>query len=1265
MPNFTNDSARLSIVPTVVFCLAAAIGAASPEIAAHRSLADAPKRCDVSTAPLSQNTGCMDLSKLDGTSLTVPGSVTRLSTDGVVLCEGGGARAPGTDIVYIIDQSGSMTSFKESQFILPHGKDTINFKGCSSWKSGGKTYPGTVPLVDYLGYSVKLLDSTWFDSAMANCEPAGDPYQARAAVVQAAILKQSQLAPTSQAAWIGFGTTYQSSKMFQLGANPSRDSLVRGVIRQNLDKTYYAPPVGWARAMLQGAANGTKTMAPSPNKRKAIIMVSDGAPNDWSDVAPMLLGGAKVKAPDSATWTLPDLKSPPVYGFMLSTDASQGDRLKDLAAATGGQYYLIPPLDRDSLNRVMDRLLGFLIDPGVPDSLVIQNLSNGQVSNAVSSDKEGGGYRFRLDSLLGLQAGKNELLLRSTVHNAYGDTVLTAKWTLNVTDSVDSGAPDDAESRLATTCFEPTRIRLRPSSDSTRAFADDRDTAVRTFLDVRTDGQTAFRTTWTTSVSGDAGARLFKSPNAGVVRTSFEAVDPWILSLKSPVLADGIVQTRRGRDTLRALFRMARDPRDSAIASLPLFHAYPISLSLSPDTVSGLEGHVLVSVSDSNLLVDTAVVLVKHRAGDSLLVAVRKDGAGFLRGAFTFRQNSNVTFSDTLLQMGPVRSLALDSIGAQYREVRDTVVVRRISPTLRFVDGSGRPLDARARDTIDPARTDTVKFGLFAGDVLLAQDDSVVVSGSGWLGTDKPSGGLRLKGGLGQVVVTGLRPGNGGGVFLRLADGTDSLVAPIDVAGYWLRFVDERGVAQDSFAIDTLVRRRVRVRLQVWNVSGPVSMSGSVRVVVSGNGLVSSDSTGTVEDVFGLVGGAATVWLGSDAALHGAWAAFAIDSFGSAAKAAPLAWRAPAPDSAVYLDRDGDGALDRIRVHFQLPWNPANILHFPWPDAAHAVDLTGSVVACTGDSMVATWDLAVPQSRGLTAWRGVAQRGAFAWNSMEPAASFGIREAIAPIPLRARLIRGEMMDTLRVVVSESVIPEPGAQWLRLGKPSRSPSGVSIPRLSQDFHGADTFELVVDSSFAGGIGDSIRLAAPPDGGVADLGGNSPGTLAAWVPLEIGKPRLKLDARPWPALSSYFGWEVPAGESVLAWYTRPGPGVDWRSGTGEAPRQELSRYSGVSIRTNRELDAGVVYLYDNSGVSVATLDLAPLFQAVREGVVKTNARGDIEVWVAWNGTTSSGRMAATGVYLARVLAWRDTDGERTVVNQVFRLGWNVPDRFRPID
>jgi len=1207
----------------------------------------------------------MDVAKLDGTSHSLPGSVTRLSTQGLVLCEGGGAKAPGTDIVYIIDQSGSMTSFKESQFILPHGKDTLNFKGCSSWKSGGKTYPGTVPLVEYLGYSVKLLDSTWFDSAMANCEPSGDPYQARANVVQAAIVKQSQLAPSSQAAWIGFGTSYQSSKMFGLGAAASRDSLVSDVIRQNLDKTYYAPPVGWARAMLQGAVNGSKVMAPSPNKRKAIIMVSDGAPNDWTDVAPMLLGGAKVKAPDGATWTLPDTKVPPVYGFMLSTDSSQGDRLKDLAAATGGQYYLIPPLDRDSLNRVMDRLLGLLIDPGIPDSLVIQNLSNGQVSKAVAGSKEGGGYRFRLDSLLGLQQGRNDLLLRNTVHNAYGDTVLVARWTVNVTDSVATASPTGSAGRLEATCFAPTRLRVQPSEDSTRYFADDRDTALRMSLDVRTDGQSIFRTFWNTTVSADAGARLFQTSDPSLPRTSFEAIDPWTLSLKAPILADGIVQTRRGWDTLRAAFRMARDPRDSAVAFLPLYRAYPVTLSLSPDTSSGLEGRIQLAVSDSNLLVDTALVVVKHRAGDSLVVTVRKDGTGLLRGAFTYRQNAGVTNPDTILQMGPVRFLALDSIRAVYKEARDTVLVRRIDPMLRFVDASGNPLLERARGTIDPARTDTVRFGLFVAGALVSQADSVVVSASPWLGSALPSGGLRLKGGMGMVVATGLRPGTDGGVFLKLAGGTDSLFAAIDVAGYRLRFVDDLGVARDSIAIDTLVRRRVRIRLQVWNGVGPVSMSGSVRVALSGNGPAASDSTGIVGSVFGLSGGAATIWLGSDAALHGASAMFAIDSFGAFAKASPLAWRAPAPDSAVYLDRDGDGALDQVRVHFGTPWNPANLLSLPWPDSSHALDLTKSVVSCSADSMVATWIFSAPQFPGRTDWSGPAVSGAFSWSSSEPISLFPIREGIAPVPLRARLIRGDLVDTLRVVVSEFVVAKSGAGWLRLGRASRNPLGDSIPRLSQTFRGGDTLDLLVDTTFVGANGDSIRLAASPDGGIADLVGNAPGQDAAWVPLEIGKPRLKLDARAWPAVTTYAGWSIPSNEPALSWYTRPGPGVDWKRVDGGAPRQELSQYAGVAIRTNRELDAGVVYLYDNSGVAVATLDLAPVFVAVRDGSVKTNARGDFEVWVAWNGKSSSGRHAASGVYLARVLAWRNTDTERAVVNHVFRLGWNVPDRFRQAD
>jgi len=1336
----------------------------------HRVVASG-ERCDLFSGPLSGNTGCMDLSKLDGATLTVPASATRLSTRGLVLCGRGEARVPGTDIVYIIDQSGSMTSFKTSQFILPHGKDTINFKSCGSWKSStGSSLPGTVPQVTYLGYPVKLLDSTWFDSALANCEPAGDPWQDRANVVQAAIVKQAAMAPSSQAAWIGFGTDYQSSKMFSLSTTASRDSLVKDVIRQNLDKTYYAPPVGWARAMLQGATSGSLSMPASPNKRKAIIMVSDGAPNDWDSVAPVLKAGATVTSPTGAKWILPEVTSPPVYGFMLSTDSSQGTRLKQLAAATGGQYYLIPPLDRDSLNHVMDRLMGLLIDPGIPDSLRIQNLSNGQVSNAVAAGKEGGGFRFQLDSLIGLVPGKNELVLRDVLHNANGDTVLTAHWTLDVTDSDTSFATGGTDSLLMAACFEPTRLRVRPSLDSSRRFADGRDTALRTYLDVRTDGQSAFGISWKTSVSNDAGARLFKTLDTSLVRASFDAVDPWVLSLKTPVMADGIVQTHRGWDTLRAVFRMARDPRDSAVALLPLFHAYPVSVALSPDTASGaqgrievmvsdsnllvdstevlvkhrlgdslrvvvrkdasglfrgsfpfrqnvsvtvfdtvlqmglpgavgffdtvqasyqgardtsyvlhrlypveirlapdtasgLEGRFQVALSDSNLLVDSTEVLVKHRLGDSLRVVVRKDASGLFRGSFPFRQNMSVTVSDTVLQMGPARASALDSVVASWNSARDTALVKRIEPVLRFVDAVGNPLTSFARDTIDPGQSDTVRVGLFVADQILSQSDSVVVGASSWLGA--VPGGLRLAKGLGAVVVTGLRPGIGGTVVLKLSGDADSLVAHIDVAGYGLRFLDDAGGVHDSLAVDTLVRTRVRVRLQLWSATGAAANSGVLRLVSSDASVFATDSSGMVDSVFRMEGGRATLWLRSDAALHGASVFFAVDSLGAKTVALPLAWRAPAPDSAVYLDRDGDGAVDQIRAYFRSPWNPVNVVRFPWPDSSHILDVTKSVVSSNADSTEVAWTFATGQSRGATAWLGSAVRGSFAWSATEPASSFAIREAVAPVPLRAWLVRGDLIDTLRVVVSESVKTTADAGWLRLGRPSRGAEGDSIARLSQSSFGSDTLQLVVDTTFPGGAGDSIRLAASPDGGVADLLGNEPGIQAAWVPLEIGKPRFKLDARPWPAISTYRGWGIPSDEPALSWFTRPGPGSDWKSEDGRDPRQELSHYAGVAIRTNRDLDAGVVFLYDNSGVSVATLDLAPLFQAVRDGRVKTNSRGDVEVWVAWNGKASSGSAAASGVYLARVLAWRDSDGERAVVNRVFRLGWNRHARFRQED
>ena len=1112
-------------------------------------------RCDLLTAPLTGSTGCMDLSKLDGTTLQVPSSVTRLSTEGLVLCGGGAVTVPGNDIAYIVDQSGSMTAFHTSNFILPHGADTINFNKCNSWTTAGVKFPGTLPMVTYKGNSVQELPVATYDSAMVNCTPNGDPYQVRASVVQAAITKQAQLAPTSTAAFISFGTKYSSTKLFSLRDTLSRDSLLRQVIDTNLDKTYYTDPIGWARALLQGATSGSQTMPASPNTRKAIIMVSDGAPNDaTSTIDSVLVANAKVTSPTGTVWTLPNVKSPPIYGFMLSTDSTQGKALKQLAAATGGAYYLIPPLDRDSLNRVMERLLGLLTTTAKPDSLRITNLTNGEISTAVASGSEGAGYRFRLDSIIGLDTGANVLEMHDVMHGTAGDSVVTIRWTVDVSSASTNFAPSGADTTLMAACFDPTRLRMRPTTDTSRTFADQRDASLSAFLDVRLSDQFSFPIRFSTTVSKDTGKDVVgMAPDTAAIRALLGSSNAWVLSLTSPVRTDAIIQTGYGWDTLRAVFHMPRDPRDSAVALLPLLHLAPVSILLSPDTASGNTGRFQVVVSDPNISTDTASAEIHHRLGDSLRVKLQRTAAGTYQGSFAFQQNQAVVQGDTVLQLGPSRTLLLDSVWATYQSSRDTALVKRINPQLRFVDSKGQILDSIPFRSIDLGQTDTIRVGLFVSGQLLLQTDSVSVATSSWLSAG--ISGLHLSGGLGTIVVQGTRPGTGGSVVLRLAGAPDSL----------------------------------------W--------------------------------------GAAT--------------------------AGPLTWRSLAPDSAVYLDRDGDGALDHVRVSFRLPWNPANLLVLHWPDSATVLDLTKAVPTVSADSLTVEWSFNTPQSPLTTAWTTSAIPGNFSWNTADPTKAFPVREEIAPAPVRARLSLGSSMDTLRVWVSEPIQAAGGADWVRWGRPSRGLAGDTIVRIYQDTLG-QVLELLVDTSFAATSSDSIRLAVWPKGGISDPAGNGPSLVARWVPLEVTQGPFKLSVAAWPPMTTYTGWSVSPTEPALSAYVRTQPGTPWLKPDGQAANLDSSRYSGALIKTTRNLDGGILYLYDNAGVFVASVDLTPLLESLRQGSIKTSLRGDVQIWVAWNGTSTSGRIVSSGVYLARMFGWTNMDGKRVIFNQIYKLGWRIPGK-----
>ena len=66
-------------------------------------------------------------------------------------------------------------------------------------------------------------------------------------------------------------------------------------------------------------------------------------------------------------------------------------------------------------------------------------------------------------------------------------------------------------------------------------------------------------------------------------------------------------------------------------------------------------------------------------------------------------------------------------------------------------------------------------------------------------------------------------------------------------------------------------------------------------------------------------------------------------------------------------------------------------------------------------------------------------------------------------------------------------------------------------------------------------------------------------------------------------------------------RSAPGQPWKELDGQREPGPISHYAGIALETNKEIDGGTLFLYDNLGVAVAKLDLSELAQAVRQGRV----------------------------------------------------------------
>lgn len=1545
-------------------------------------------RCDLLSGPIVDTSRCIDIGGLDGTTLRVPAATTRISTKGFVLCGSKESIPEGTDIVYIVDQSGSMWN----KYILPLDSDTIGFYECNGASFSSTTF------AMFRGSNVTVIPRSDSAMAMQRCKVSGDIYEQRGLVVQEAIKLQSEMSPGSQAAWISFGNTFNNSELVDLSDSAAKARLVSDVRADRLGGTNYEEPLAWARLLLQGGVRDgdDSVRSGSKNRRKAIIMISDGEPNDAPGYLDALTKDAWAYSADgSEDWTVEGDSAPPIYGFFLSNLARSGGALENLANRTGGEFHQIPPSRPDSLRKVMAHVLGNIVAAKRPDSLRIVNTTNGQISVGIAGGAEGGGFRVTLDSLVGLVPGSNVLELRSVLTGAR-DSVVTARWTVVVADSGSRFTLAGTDSSLIASCTAPSRISLKPASDTTRAFANELDSVLKLSLDVAYDGQLRFPVGFSSALSQDSGARslsIAKPPSVP------RAVSVGELSWKlQPGLADrkdGIVQTGFGWDTVTATFHTPRDLRDTATAKLAVRHSWPVGVRLSPDTAQGASGTFSVFVHDTNTVSDFVVATISHRLGDQLQVVLQRIGPSDFAGTFPFRQSSAIIGADSILQTGPARTLAFDSVVAVYGAAADIALLRRPDPSLRFVGPDGAALEAMQPIVLDIGETAPLRIATFLAGSVVDQKDSVSIRLPVWLEALDSTGsrkldGIRLVGGAASILVRGVAPGSIGAIRFDVSGRPDSLVgSPISVLPHRIRFRLADGSVVDSLSIDEDFTTPTTAKAEIWGRNGIcTACTGTLAISSPDAAVVLSDTTGTPSTAIRIAGGVSTfivkgrapvasasvtlsfdslfasnairpivlrpyrlvfvdplgspsdsrdidrqvrttetvrallvgkngvcgncsgtlriagsdpelsvtdsvdpgaaprvrfgtvvLRIRSDVPLDAASIALSFDSLFASGAIAPVRFSAPPPDSVVYEDRDGDGALDHARVFFRIPWNPANTFALPWPQAGSFLDLSSATLAPNTDSTTLEIAFASPQSPRRTTWNGTATLASWSWSASRPLANFPAIERIAPIPVRARILRGKghdtlvvkaseplqpekvaadadllrrlapglpmltsgnvswnaadlslrlvfpsdsidalvrpadsirfaahaaardvggtapgdtapavvvegidrapssaivsdadadgradrvvlrfatvprvvdlfrfrwpdtsgalaertakpseatsdsggriltfsvvpfafgatscavpgcadlgtmetyrfgdtirafhdeidgvvpvivkaqlrfgkplgTLDTVRAWLSESVDAATGADWLRWGRPGRDSLGDSIPNHGARHPSGRMLEFLVDSSFLATDKDSLRIGSWPSGGTQDLAGNRPGRFAHWAPLELGPIPIRLDARPWPSMARNTGWQAPLDEPPLSLYVRATAKDEWRSLDGRRSPSEPSHYVGVMIQSNSDIDDGTLYLYDNLGVAVAKLDLTELAQAVRQSRTQRTIRGGYQVWIAWNGTTSRGEFAPTGVYIGRLVVWKRQDKELSMVHQVFKLGWQMP-------
>jgi|GEM_PF-1180883 len=379
------------------------------------------------------------------------------------------------------------------------------------------------------------------------------------------------------------------------------------------------------------------------------------------------------------------------------------------------------------------------------------------------------------------------------------------------------------------------------------------------------------------------------------------------------------------------------------------------------------------------------------------------------------------------------------------------------------------------------------------------------------------------------------------------------------------------------------------------------------------------------------------------------------------------------PVDAWLRDSDGDGRADLVHLRWDRPFRRKHAYMFSWlADGAWVVRSadTGNFVA-TG-LLDAEVSLPNPFPFGATGLEGASSAPARQIEAIldgwVDSLAFAVRDSVDPAILSAEVRYAStdgQLDTLVARFSETLLllPVTPAVVLHVQGPQHVETVVVHGAIVQTTDGRTAFFQLnpMDSShtvFA--RGDSVRIAPASDATVRDPLGNIAAGASPWTKIVFGARLSRFKVSMYPkALHLAPSGAAPDADQLRV-LVRSRGSLGWTTLDG-APAGNTGERIGPMIASNGGF-GGQVHIYDNMGVSVASVDLAFLEQAWSAGTLPSDPSGQYEVWVSWNGASRTGKMVGSGVYTARLILRRDiaADGQKpmwTWTNDLIRFGWKI--------